>query len=78
MTYVFGRNDMHWNRMEQGLGRNSVVGTAVKSAGLLPENLAADEKHSRLKGEKVRVPTTVGGQCVPGASVSEDAPERRA
>ena len=76
LTYVFGRNDMYWHRMEQGLGRNSIVGTAVKSPELLPENLAADEKHSWLKGKKVYVPTTVGGQCILGVSVSEDAGER--
>ncbi len=67
---------MYWHRMEQGLGRNSIVGTAVKSPELIPENLAADEKHSRLKGEKVCVPTTVGGQCILGASASEDAGEK--
>ncbi len=75
LTYVFGRDDMHWYRMEQTLGRNCVVGTAVKSPELIPENLASDEKHSRLKGEKVCVPTTVGGQCILGASVSQDAGE---
>ena len=76
LTYVFGKNDMYWHRMEQSLGRNSVVGTTIKSPDLLPENVAADEKHSRLRGEKVYVPTTVGDQCILGASVSEDAGER--
>jgi hypothetical protein len=76
LTYVFGRNDMYWYRMEQSLGRNSIVGTTVKSPERLPDNLGADEKHSRLKGEKVYVPTTVGDQCILGASVSEDAGER--
>jgi hypothetical protein len=75
LTYVFGRNDMYWHRMEQSLGRNSIVGTTVKSPELLPADLAADEKHSRLKGGKIYVPTTVGGQCILGASVSEDAGE---
>jgi hypothetical protein len=76
LTYVFGRNDMYWYRMEQSLGRNSLVGTTVKSPECLPGNLGADEKHSRRKGEKVYVPTTVGDQCILGASVSKDAGER--
>ncbi len=68
--------DEYWYRMEQSLGRNSVVGTTIKSPELLPDNVAADEKHSRLKGEKVYVPTTVGDQCILGACVSENAGER--
>ncbi len=76
LSYVFGKNDMYWYRMEQSLGRNSVVGTTVKTPDLLPDNVVADEKHFRLKGEKVYVPTTVGDQCILGASVSEDAGEK--
>jgi len=76
LTYAFGKNDMYWHRMELSLGRNSIVGTTVKSPELIPKDIAADEKHSRLKGKKVFVPTTVGGQCILGASVSEDAGER--
>jgi hypothetical protein len=76
LTYVFGRDDMYWYRMEQSLGRNSIVGTTVKSPERLPDNLGADEKHSWLKGRKVYVPTTVGDQCILGVSVSEDAGER--
>lgn len=75
LTYVFGRNDMYWYRLEQSLGRNSLVGTTVKSAELLPDNLAADEKHSRLNGSKVYITTTVGNHCILGASVSQDAGE---
>ncbi|EFK07517.1 conserved hypothetical protein [delta proteobacterium NaphS2] len=67
LSYVFGKNPMFWCRIEQGLGRNSIVGTTIK--------LAADEKHSRLRGEKVYVATTVGTQCVLGAAVSENAKE---
>ena len=61
--------------MEQSLGKNSIVGTTIKDPELIPEHLAADEKHSRLKGEKVYVATTVGEQCILGASVSEEASE---
>jgi len=30
LTYVFGYNDMYWYRIENRIGRNSVVGTTVK------------------------------------------------
>ena len=53
LTCAFGKNDMYWYRMELSLGRNSIVGTTVKSRGLIPKDIAADEKHSRLKGKKV-------------------------
>lgn len=75
LSYVFGKNSMHWYRMEQNIGRNSLVGTTVKDPNLLPEHLGADEKHSRLKGKKVYVGTTVGDECILGASVKEDAGE---
>ena len=75
LSYVFGRNPMYWYRIEQSLGRNSIVGTTIKDPKLLPEHLSADEKHSRLNGEKVYVATTVGSQCILGASVSENAGE---
>lgn len=76
LSYIFGKNDMFWYRMEKSLGRNSVVGTTIKDPSLIPEHLAADEKHSRLKGDKVYVPTTVGAQCILGVSVSEEAGEK--
>jgi hypothetical protein len=75
LSYIFGKNAMFWFRVEQSLGRNSIVGTTIKDPALLPENLAADEKHSKRKGDKVYISTTVGEQCILGVSVSEDAGE---
>jgi hypothetical protein len=75
LTYVFGRNPMYWHRMEAGLGRNSIVGTTIADADWLPEHVAADEKHSWLRGEKCYVATTVGAGCILGAAVAEDAGE---
>ena len=46
MAYVFGRDAMYWYRLQQGLGRFSIVGTTVKTAERLPTDLVADEKHS--------------------------------
>jgi len=50
--------------MEQSLGRNSIVGTTIRNPEDIPEHLAADEKHTRILGEKIYVATTVGNQCI--------------
>jgi hypothetical protein len=76
LAHVYGKNAMFWYRTEQSLGRNSIVGTTIKNPDLLPEHLAADEKHSRLRGNKICVSTTVGEQCILGASTSFDAGEK--
>ncbi len=72
IAHVFGRDAMYWHRLENGLGRFSVLGTTVKTPEALPEDLVADEKHTRRNGEKVHVATTVGGECLLGASVSTE------
>lgn len=73
LTYVFGRNDMFWYRLGISLGRNSIVGTTVKDAALLPEHLSADEKHTRVRGGKAYIATTGGEECILGASVCRGA-----
>jgi hypothetical protein len=70
LSHVFGRDDSYWERIEQRFGKNSVVGTTVKQTDHLPKDVLADEKHTRLNGEKVYVATTVGADCVLGASVT--------
>lgn len=75
LAYVFGRDAMYWYRLEQSLGRFSVVGTTVKASEYLPQDLVADEKHSRLAGEKIYLAMTAGEGCILGASVSESASE---
>ena len=76
LAYVFGRNAMYWFRLEQSLGRNSLVGTTIKDPDGLPEHVCADEKHCWLQGEKVYIATTVGSGCILGASVAADAGEQ--
>jgi hypothetical protein len=73
LTYVFGRNDMYWERLELSIGRNSIVGTTVKQPDKLPQDVLADEKHTRLNGEKAYIATTVGDDCVLGASIALQA-----
>lgn len=75
LTYVFGRDDMYWQRLVASFGRPEVVGTTVKDPDKLPEHLLADEKHTRLNGEKTYIATTVAAGCVLGASLALAADE---
>ena len=73
IAHVFGRDPMYGYRLEQGLGRFSLVGTTIKRADRLPTDLVADEKHSGLKGQRVYIATTAGQECILGASVAKSA-----
>lgn len=53
LALVFGSSAMRWWRLEQRLGRYSLVETTVQNPEDLPEHIAADEKHSWLNGSKV-------------------------
>jgi len=76
MSVAFGKDPMYWYRIEQTLGRNSIVGTTIKNPDDIPEHLGADEKHTRILGEKVYAATTVGNECILGASMAKDAGEK--
>ena len=69
---AFGRNATFWYRLETSIGRNSIVGTTVKTEDI-PIHLVADEHHEKLNGEKVYIATTVGAGCILGAEVSASA-----
>jgi hypothetical protein len=73
LAHVFGRGPMYWYRLENHLGRNSVVGTTVRGGTALPKHVLADEKHTRLGGGKCYVATTVAKECVLGVAVAENA-----
>lgn len=75
LACVFGKNPMYWHRIEQSIGRNSIVGTTIRNSDDIPEHIAADEKHTKLLGKKVYAATTVGEGCILGASIAEDAGE---
>lgn len=75
LSYVFGKDPMYWHRIEQSLGNNSIVGTTVRKPENIPEHLGVDEKHSWVLGDKVYVATTVGNECILGASIATDAGE---
>ena len=73
IAHVFGRDPMYWYRLEQGLGRFSIVGTTVKHPEQLPVHLVADEKHSWLRGERVYIATTAAQDCILGAAVAQSS-----
>jgi len=75
LSHVFGKDPMYWYRIEQTLGRNSIVGTTVKDPEDIPVHLGADEKHTWISGKKVYVATTVGKGCILGTSIAKDAGE---
>jgi hypothetical protein len=70
LARVFGRDPMYRYRIEQSLGRNSVAGTAVRDPGRMPDPLTADEKHTKLTGNKAYVAATAGGGCILGVSAA--------
>jgi hypothetical protein len=70
LTYVFGRDDDYWYRQENQFGGYDLVQTVVKDPQKLPRHLLADEKVTWLNGEEVVVATTVGDDCILGASVA--------
>ncbi len=75
LTYVFGRDDSYWERMGISLGQYHLVGTTVQAPDKLPPDLLADEKHTKLNGAKAYIATTVGRDCVLGASIVTAADE---
>ncbi len=73
IAHIYGKNAMYWYRLHNTLGRFSLVGTTIKDPQLLPKHIAADEKHSKLLGEKVYVATVVADECILSAQVCENA-----
>lgn len=76
LTYVFGKNDMFWFRQFCHFGRYQIVQTTVKDLEKLPKDLLADEKHIYINREKAYIATTVGSDCILGASLSLSADEK--
>jgi len=73
LAEVFGRDAMFWYRAWLSFGRPNLVGTTVKRADHLPQDVVADEKITWVEGAEVVVPTTAGGDCVLGISMAEQA-----
>ena len=75
LAHVFEKDVMTIHRLRQHMGRYNLVGTTVKDAERLPNDLAADEKHSTISGENVYIATTVADQVFLGGAVSIGAGE---
>jgi hypothetical protein len=69
----FGHSEMYWYRLIERLGRNSLVGTTVRDAAVLPTHLTADEHHADWAGQKGYVATTVGDGCILGVALTAAA-----
>jgi len=66
---------MYWYRLEQSLGRFNLVGTTVKTPEALPQDLLADDKHTRRNGNKHYIAMTVAKECILGAEMTDCASE---
>ena len=76
LAYAFGHDAMYWYRLETQLGRYPLVGSTIKEPEQLPEHLVADEKHTKLQGQKAYIATTCAQECVLGVSISKKADEK--
>jgi hypothetical protein len=70
LARVFGRDEAYWYRLAAQFGRYNLVQTTVKDPEKLPKDLLADEKFANFNGEQVYIATTVGQECVLGASIA--------
>lgn len=75
LTYVFGRDDGYWERLNRSFGTYAIVGTTLKDPHQLPEHVLADEKHVHFNGQTAYIATTVAQDCVLGASLALNADE---
>jgi len=73
LTYVFGRNDVYWERMELSLSRFNIVGTTIQTTCELPADIASDENHTKQLGERTYACLTTCRDCVLGAAISPKA-----
>lgn len=74
ITLGFGHHDDYWYRLFCHLGRFNIVGATSRPRGVVPQDLAADEKVSFWQGREIYICTTAAQGCVWGmeASLSEN------
>jgi hypothetical protein len=75
LGYVFDKNPMYCYRAITSISGFSVVGTTIKYAEELPDDLVADEKHTRINGNKAYIATTGAKECILGVGMSDSADE---
>lgn len=72
---VCGKDPMFWHRHLERMGRNSLLGTTVRSADALPQHGAADEHHLKWCGEKGYLAMIAAGGCILGAALTDSVDE---
>jgi hypothetical protein len=75
IAIILGKYPMYWYRLFLSIGHYSIVGTTIKNAKKLPCHLLADEEHTKVKGKKRYIATTVGSGCILGAALTKTASE---
>ncbi len=76
LSYLFGHDAMYWYRLETQFGRYDIVGSTIKESEQLPEDLLADEKHTRIKGKKAYIATTCAKECILSVDITNKADEK--
>jgi len=71
----FKKNEQFWYRQFTYFGRFDIVGTSVKQAHKLPQNIAVDEKFTWLRAKLVYVAMLVGMNCLLGICLSQRSDE---
>ena len=75
LAKVFDKDEKHIQRLQSHLGNSSLVGSTVRGQTQVPEHLIADEKHSRLQGEKAYIATISAKDCFLCSGVTDKANE---
>lgn len=76
ISAILGRNPMFWYRCFLCLSRFNLVGTTVYNQEKMPHHLLCDEFHTRLRGVKIYVATTVAQDCFLGVQSCEQVGEK--
>ncbi len=63
LAKVFDKDEKHIQRLQSHLGNCSLVGSTVRGETKVPQHLIADEKHSRLNGEKAYIASISANDC---------------
>ena len=71
LARIFGRDPKVYERAMRALGTFPILATLFSCAKLLPEDLVADEKFTRLDGERVYIATTAACGALLGAELVE-------
>ncbi|RKZ49198.1 MAG: hypothetical protein DRR08_31165 [Candidatus Parabeggiatoa sp. nov. 2] len=75
LSQVFEKDEMTIERLKTQMGRYNMVGTTVKDVDSIPKDVAVDEKHCWISGEKAYIATTVAENGYLGASISPSVEE---